>query len=146
MGDKAPAKNGVAAGEYDCNNTAYIGKYKPRDVVYAGRIQIVNKTGFYYPSSSDVGYAANGSYYLVDNPNYTYRWINFEGGKMPDNMVLARNDIGPIATPYARSKISGHTEIGWVSIPIAIFPEAGDLYTEYELLVCDPVPKYQCCE
>ncbi|KAG5671369.1 hypothetical protein PVAND_001570 [Polypedilum vanderplanki] len=145
--DDAPAKNGIAAGEYDCGNTAYVGKGTPYTLVSSGRIQITPNSGFYIINARKELYMANGSYYLADNPNYTYRWESFDG-TLPINTVYARNDFGNFAFPIPRIQVNGRMTIGRVLFPLANVPDA-DLgydvtYSDYEFLVCDPWPKYQC--
>ncbi|KAG5667260.1 hypothetical protein PVAND_015248 [Polypedilum vanderplanki] len=147
--DDAPTKNGISAGEHDCNNTAFVGKAKPTILYYPGRIQVTPNAGFYTTEKFKNVYMTNGSYYLVDNPNYTYKWIEYDGENNPDNTVYVRSDIGTIAIPVVRSKIDGKTEIGRSSYPTGIFSnekKGEEYFSNYELLVCDPVPKYQCAQ
>ncbi|KAG5667334.1 hypothetical protein PVAND_015317 [Polypedilum vanderplanki] len=147
--DDAPNKNGIAAGEFDCNNTAFVGKVNVGKYWSPGRIQTIKPTGIYAQTngSKEVLYT-NGSFYLANNPNYSYYWIPYDGsGKAPDNAVKVRSEIGAYALPVARVKIDGKMEIGAVALPVASFPDGKDnykLYGSFEFLVCDPYPKYQC--
>ncbi|KAG5667336.1 hypothetical protein PVAND_015319 [Polypedilum vanderplanki] len=45
--DDAPNKNGIAAGEFDCNNTAFVGKVNVGKYWSPGRIQTIKPTGIY---------------------------------------------------------------------------------------------------
>ncbi|KAG5667263.1 hypothetical protein PVAND_015251 [Polypedilum vanderplanki] len=147
--DDAPAKNGISAGEYDCNNTAYVGKAKDGGVYYPGRIQISSQSGIYFAGNGKMVYRSNGSYYLVDNPNYTYYWVPFDGISSPNNTVYARNDVGSWKFAFGRININKKTQIGKVLFPYLILSNDNEnvtLYNDYEVLVCKPEPKYQCAQ
>ncbi|KAG5667239.1 hypothetical protein PVAND_015229 [Polypedilum vanderplanki] len=146
--DDAPNKNGVSAGFYDCNNAAYVGKGKSLGIFIPGRIQTTTPTGLFLNSGGKEIIMKNGTYYLVDNPNYTYRWGRFDN-KLPENAVYVRNDVGNFHMPIARVKVNGRMKIGRM-----IFPAAGianddgidQFHTNSEILVCDPWPKYKCAQ
>ncbi|KAG5667256.1 hypothetical protein PVAND_015245 [Polypedilum vanderplanki] len=126
--DDAPAKNGVIAEEYDCGNTAYVGKGSPSFFTRAGRLQIV-----------------------VVNPNYTYRWENYDILQPPPhNAVLVRISTTNVVTGIARVQTNEHIKIGFLAPPIAYFPaydgESDEMHYNFEILVCDPWPKYKCAQ
>ncbi|KAG5667235.1 hypothetical protein PVAND_015225 [Polypedilum vanderplanki] len=146
--DDAPSKNGIAAGEYDCGNTAYIGKGKDHGLFVPGRIQTISPIGFYATSGNRPIYLTNGSYYLVDNPNYTYYWKPFETDLLK-NTVYVRNDVGSFTMAILRTKVKGKVLVGKFLYPMAIFADeyGNDSYfDDYEVLVCDPWPKYKCAQ
>ncbi|KAG5667240.1 hypothetical protein PVAND_015230 [Polypedilum vanderplanki] len=146
--DDSLTKTGISAGEYDCGNTAYIGKAKNNGVFIPGRIQTISPTGFYSANANKPVYLTNGSYYLVDNPNYTYTWIQYNK-IIPSNLVYVRNDIGAFAIPIAKIKINGKIKIGKFLYPTAaIADENGNdfYYEDFKVLVCDPWPKYKCAQ
>ncbi|KAG5671056.1 hypothetical protein PVAND_001274 [Polypedilum vanderplanki] len=146
--DNAPSKNGISAGLHECGNHAYVGKGKISSWI-PGRIQTVGKTGFYTMGKRSQAFLANGSYYLADNPNYTYYWQPFRGS-LPNNAVQVRPDIGAITYPVIRVKIDGHVKIGYFVAPNSngFFPSndgtENEVINDFEFLVCDPVPKYHC--
>ncbi|KAG5668129.1 hypothetical protein PVAND_016081 [Polypedilum vanderplanki] len=145
--DNAPAKNGISAGDFDCNNTAYVGKGNPNGPWRPGRIQTVGASGLYTVQKGAEFYVQNGSYYLVDNPNYTYKWKQFDG-KLPDNAVNVRNNVGNLYFAVTRIKTDGRVRIGKFMGLEAEFPTldgtSTKFYNDYEVLTCDPHPKYQC--
>ncbi|KAG5667230.1 hypothetical protein PVAND_015221 [Polypedilum vanderplanki] len=146
--DDEPTKNGITAGEIDCNNTAFVGKAKDLGVFYPGKIQIFPQSGIYFISNKEV-FRSNDSYYLVNNPNYTYYWIPANGKNPPDNTVYVRNDIGPWKFGIGRVKVNGHIKIGNIVHPLLVATNAEEihtLYNDYEILVCDPWPKYKCTQ
>jgi hypothetical protein len=114
-----------------------------------GRIQTVGKAGYYSTGSAkQPGYMGNGSFYLVDNPKYTYRWVDFDGS-MPSNAVPIRNELNALSLSVTRVKVNGHMRIGRLAFPVSITPDDNGVdtfYENYEILVCDPWPKYQCGE
>ncbi|KAG5667267.1 hypothetical protein PVAND_015254 [Polypedilum vanderplanki] len=147
--DDAPAKNGISAGEYDCNNTAYVGKANPSMTYSPGRLQIIDPKGVYVTESrKEILITDNSSYYLADNLNYSYYWVNFQE-KLPENAVFVRSD-GPIAIAIARVSLNGHMTIGYTIQPLALFPtndgQSDEYVSDFEVLVCDPWPKYQCSQ
>jgi hypothetical protein len=114
-----------------------------------GRIQTVDPVGYYSANANKPLHLTNGSFYLVDNPNYTYRWVDFDGASVPGNAVPIRNDVGPMMFLVTRVKVNGHMQIGKFTFPLAAIPDDGgrdSYYQNYEILVCDPWPKYQCGE
>ncbi|KAG5666148.1 hypothetical protein PVAND_017662, partial [Polypedilum vanderplanki] len=138
--------NGVSAGLYDCGNTAYVGKGCCNNFTVPGRIQTVGNKGLYLAERAKAGYLPNGSYYLVDNPNYSYYWVAYNW-KTPSNAVLVRSPPSPVTTAIGSLKINGHMQIGFVVDPVGNFlTENGFVtaFTNFEILVCDPWPKYQC--
>ncbi|KAG5672871.1 hypothetical protein PVAND_002959 [Polypedilum vanderplanki] len=147
--DESPVKNGVSAGEYDCNNTAYVGKINDTNqgVYVPGRIQISPKSGLIFTSNGQTFFNTNASYYLVDNLNHTYYWVPFDGNTLPNNTVYVRNEVGSWKYGIGRIKVNGHTEIGKIAYPLMFIPDNmgyESAYTDYEVLVCIPEPKFQC--
>jgi hypothetical protein len=113
-----------------------------------GRIQTVGQAGYYGANANKPLILNNGSFYLVDNPKYTYRWVDSDGS-VPSNAVPIRNDIGPMTLLIARVKINGHMRIGKFAYPVGVISDDNGIdvyYDNFEILVCDPVPKYQCGE
>ncbi|KAG5673077.1 hypothetical protein PVAND_003152 [Polypedilum vanderplanki] len=146
--DNAPMKNGISAGLYGCDNQAYVGKGKTLDIFFPGRIQTTSPSGLYVNKQAKDFLMTNGSYYLANNLNYTYDWIVFDGS-IPSNAVFVRNDVGSFFMLIARLKINGKMKIGWVAPPLAAFADENgnnQFYSDYEILVCDPWPKYQCTQ
>ncbi|KAG5675262.1 hypothetical protein PVAND_005177 [Polypedilum vanderplanki] len=146
--DDAPSKNGVAAGTFDVNNIAYVGKVKLQQyidgVVIPGRIQINHKSGIFTSNAGKTIFIANGSYYLVNNPNYSYYWVSFNGTGLPTNAVYARDDIGKLKHAIGRLETNGQTQIGYVTNLLLVLTNNGngdELFNRYEVLVCDPWPK-----
>ncbi|KAG5667176.1 hypothetical protein PVAND_015171 [Polypedilum vanderplanki] len=147
--DDAPAKNGIIAGEYDCNNTAYVGKATIESVVTVGRIQTYPKSGFISNLGGKTVLITNGSYYLVDNPNYSYYWVSLNGNNLPKNAVYARNDVGSWKYGIGRVKVNGHMQVGYIVYPLLFAMNDAEmitLYNDFEVLVCDPWPKYKCAQ
>jgi hypothetical protein len=118
-----------------------VGKGQIGALSYPGRIQTVGETGFSVSIGGAEVYIQNGSYYLADNPNYTYYWVNY-AGHTPANSVFARSTLIPYPLAAGKAKINGHMEIGFVSDPVMEL--TGVLVRNFEVLVCDPWPKYQC--
>jgi hypothetical protein len=111
-----------------------------------GRIQTTSKAGFYASMQRTEVYI-NSSFYLANNPNYTYYWVNFDGS-IPNNVVFARSNVGAFALPITRVKENGHVKIGILIYPTGNFVNKDKTNDEnlenFELLVCDPWPKYRC--
>jgi hypothetical protein len=67
---------------------------------------------------------------------------------VPNNVVYVRNKFGAFALPITRLKVNGHMQIGKMFYPVTPISDGGDgldsFYHNYEYLVCDPWPKYQC--
>ncbi|KAG5676535.1 hypothetical protein PVAND_006361 [Polypedilum vanderplanki] len=139
--------NGVSAGFYDCNNTAYVGKVMIASVHWIlGRIQTVGNSGIYTSISGRLAYIQNGSSFLVDNPNYSYYWVDYKG-KSPNNAVRVRTATSIFSMPIGRTKINGKMNLGMVIDPSANFLNDNGIdetHTNFEILVCDPWPKFQC--
>ncbi|KAG5667241.1 hypothetical protein PVAND_015231 [Polypedilum vanderplanki] len=147
--DDAPVKNGIEAGEYDCNNKIYVGKVKNLGIYRPARIQIYPPSVTFIASTTKLVSKTNESYYLIDNPNYTYYWIPFDGTKYPSNAVYVRNDVVSWKCPIGRVKINGHMKLGNVVNPIIIALNDDGIpnkFSDYEILVCDPWPKYKCTQ
>lgn len=144
--DDAPAKNGISAGLFEPNNVAYVGKAETT-FWCPGRIQIVDQTGFYSTGKGGQTYLANGSYYLADNLNYTYYWSVYKG-ELPSNAVHVRPLVGAFTFPVVRAKVDGKTKIGYFISPnpLGFFPSenGNEMLSDFEFLVCDPIPKYPC--
>ncbi|KAG5683061.1 hypothetical protein PVAND_012367 [Polypedilum vanderplanki] len=153
MYDDTPAKNGIIAGEYDCENTAFVGYGTPSTFTRAGRIQIVNQKGVYMDHKKSSFFLNDSSvHYLVDNPNYTYRWVpNDHSGMPPQNSVFVKSSsVGNFQLAVAKVKINGQTIIGFFAPPIAFFPTIDgnndEMRFDFDILVCDPWPKYKCAQ
>ncbi|KAG5667347.1 hypothetical protein PVAND_015330 [Polypedilum vanderplanki] len=147
--DDAPVKYGISAGEFDCNNTAYIGKATPFSLTFPGRVQVINNTGIYVLSQKkEVLINDNTSFYLANNLNYTYYWVDFEG-TVPQNSVFSRSSNG-FFFAVTRVKRNGYVRIGYTVPPFGTFPNEDGTNDEsdsnFEVLVCDPWPKYQCAQ
>jgi hypothetical protein len=146
--DDAPTKNGVSAGGIDCNHTVYVGKGKTSGGVFLpGRIQTFSPIGFYTLNYNIETYFQNGSYYLEDNPNYTYYWVPFISLPHIERRVKVYDDVGNYATTVSRLSVDGVTNVGRVGYIAGILPDedgVGTIYRSFELLVCDPWPRYQC--
>lgn len=112
-----------------------------------GRIQTIPNAGFYALSGGKEAFIQNGSFFLANNPNYSYYWADFNGD-FPENTVYVRSANSPYTVPIARAKINGHMKVGLVVAKRANFPNddgtAAERFANYEMLVCDPWPKYQC--
>jgi hypothetical protein len=144
--DNAPAENGISAGQYDCDNEAYVGKAKAAHWM-PGRIQTGGESGFYATGKTGQTYLSSGSFYLADNPSYNYYWQEFKG-TLPSNAVQVRSDVGALTYPVVRAKIDGKMTVGfYIAInSFAFMPSdsGNQVLADYELLLCDPIPKYQC--
>ncbi|KAG5667178.1 hypothetical protein PVAND_015173 [Polypedilum vanderplanki] len=145
--DDAPKFNGISASEHDCDVSSYVGKGKNYQLYSPGRIQTTSPSGFYFSKGGIEAYMTNGSYYLVDNLNYSYYWINYDGN-FPSNAVLVTQDVGKFLFGIARLRINGHMQVGMFLSPVAGFSGTDGLlnYYNYEVLVCDPWPKYKCTQ
>ncbi|KAG5667237.1 hypothetical protein PVAND_015227 [Polypedilum vanderplanki] len=144
--DDAPAKNGISAGEYDCNNTAYVGKAKRVPIFTPGRIQIHPQKGFFLTNNP---FITNTSYYLVDNRNYNYYWVPANGNNPPNNTVYVRSDSGTWKFGIGRVKTNGQMKIGKILYPVmTVSNDNGppSFFNDFEILVCDPWPKYKCAQ
>ncbi|KAG5683382.1 hypothetical protein PVAND_012667 [Polypedilum vanderplanki] len=145
--DKEPETKGVSAGEYDCGNNAYVGKANTSDggPFRPGRIQTTGQAGLYLLHKAKETYIQSGSYYLADNPSYTYKWVNYEGS-IPSNAVNVRSGIGALYFPVTRVQISGKVKVGYQLGDQADFPtDTGNAFLDYyEVLTCDPIPRYKC--
>ncbi|KAG5667179.1 hypothetical protein PVAND_015174 [Polypedilum vanderplanki] len=103
--DDAPTKNGISAGSHYCDDLAFVGMGKYFELNWPGRIQTTSPSGFYFPKGGIEAYMTNGSYYLVDNSNYSYYWVNYEGN-FPSNAVFVKQDVGKFLFGIARLKIN----------------------------------------
>jgi hypothetical protein len=136
------------AGEYNYGNTAYVGKIGPNGFWRPGRIQAGLDAGIYTVEKGSEKYFQSNSFYLANNPSYTYRWVSMSG-TLPTNAVKVRNPVGSMAFAVTRLKIDGLTRIGMFMGKEAYFPTANGgtaFYNFYEVLTCSPIPRYTCCK
>lgn len=127
---------------------AYVGKGNV-GIVRPGRIQVVDDAGLYILNGGKQTLLKNESFYLADNDNYTYYWTQKVDGTLLPNSVLVLPDKGALFWTIARVQINGHWQITYEIGGRAVFPNSQggiDFYEDYELLVCDTIPKYQCGE
>ncbi|KAG5683379.1 hypothetical protein PVAND_012664 [Polypedilum vanderplanki] len=145
--DKEPETKGVSADKYDCGNNAYVGKANPDVGPWRpGRIQTTGQAGLYLLNKGREIYVQNGSYYLANNPNYTYNWVVFDGN-LPSNAVYVRSNVGALAFPITKIKINGDTRIGFQLGDQAAIPTDtgyGSYFQYFQILTCDPIPRYKC--
>ncbi|KAG5667234.1 hypothetical protein PVAND_015224 [Polypedilum vanderplanki] len=151
--DDAPARNGIAAGQYDCGNIAYVGKGAASPWTKPGRLQIVDKKGIFIDHRKSNFFINDSTvHYLVDNPNYTYYWVNYDRSGMPPQNAVSVKSSELVNFPIAviRAKIDGHMDVGMFITPLGYFrtnDENGDeMRYDFEILVCDPWPKYKCAQ
>lgn len=126
---------------------AYIGKGNA-GIMRPGRIQVVDDAGLYILNGGKQTLLKNETFYLADNDNYTYDWKQFDGTYFL-NQVTVTPDRGAMYFPVARVQVNGHWQIVTESGGRAMVPNSHggfDFYSNYEVLVCDTIPKYQCGE
>ncbi|KAG5672141.1 hypothetical protein PVAND_002295 [Polypedilum vanderplanki] len=146
--DNAPAQNGISAGLFDCENPAYVGKRETLGIVLPGRIQTTSPSSFYTISAGKESFMSNGSFYLADNPNYSYYWVPCSG-EIPSNVVLINQPVGLLSMGISRVKVNGKMLIERFLLPVSQSPGTDGMLTSYydfEILVCDPWPKYKCAQ
>jgi hypothetical protein len=124
-------------------NTAYVGKIGPNGFWRPGRIQTTTAAGIYAIEKGTETLFQNNSFYLANNPSYTYSWVSFSGA-LPTNAVKVRNPVGSMAFAVTRlPRIYNETRIGMFMGKEAYFPNANGIagfYNTYEVLTCNPVP------
>jgi len=148
-GNNDPEKDGISAGFYDTNNKAFVGKVQ-NDFFKPGRIQKTQPNSGGYSIFGGVSYySKNDAYYLVNNPNYHYYWVDSFGPNAVKNAVQVRTR--PETLNYysvGRLQIDGQMTVGPMTLPIGYFyTKANGLerfVTSYQVLACDPVPANPC--
>ncbi|KAG5669018.1 hypothetical protein PVAND_016920 [Polypedilum vanderplanki] len=148
----APSKDGISAGNYECGNVAYVGYSTQSGRNSPGRVQVINPKGFYIVMKKKEIFTNDSSIrYLVDNPNYTYSWVKYDGSNsVLSNAVYVRAPVGQNKVAITRVNQNGHTKIGSFVSQKGYFPSndgsTDEYHTNFEFLVCDPWPKYKCAQ
>jgi hypothetical protein len=148
--DDEPARKGVSAGLWDVDNQAYVGKIFDGDIWRAARIQVENPgRGIYASSGGNYAYFQTGGYYLVNNPNYHYYWVDTylypwsltNAVKVP----LAQNST--FVLNVARLQVNGQVQVNRANSFGFPYTPVGGVETfvkNYQTLVCDPRPANKC--
>ncbi|KAG5668897.1 hypothetical protein PVAND_016815 [Polypedilum vanderplanki] len=148
----APITNGISAGEFDCGNVAYVGYSTQSGLNTPGRVQVIDPKGVYtIVKKKEILINDSSIRYLVDNPNYTYSWVKYDGSNSaPSNAVFVRSPVGQFSAAVARVSQNGHTKLGSFVSQRGYFPSndgnTDEYYGNFEILVCDPWPKYKCLQ
>jgi hypothetical protein len=147
--DDAPTKDGIAAGLYDVDNMAYVGKGDVGTIIGA-RIQVSEpENGAYLMKSGKSYRQKNGAFYLVDNPNYHYYWVDSRAGTAHPNAIVVKTAESSTVSSYiGRLQVDGKTNVGRASAVIGmVFVGSNGMAQvgkSYQVLVCDPKPVNPC--
>jgi hypothetical protein len=137
---------------YDVNNTAYVGKYFEGFVWRIARVQVSQPNrGIYLIKNGKLVNFPSGGYYLADNPNNHYYWIDLPEiiSTATNAVTVKQNEQYPTISRVGRVQIDGQLQIGTANeLGLANADEKGDLRyaRSYQILVCDPRPANQCSE
>lgn len=128
----------------------YVGKYDFTDFWSIGRIQISQpNTGIYAFINEKVVYRTGG-YYLKNNPNYNYHWIDVSAEEIyyvPNSVTSKLTNQGAVLILIGRVQINGQVQIGSASDSGLIIPNKNNemAYAKnFQILVCDPKPANPC--
>lgn len=145
-----PLTDGLSAGLYSPSNPAFVGMTKVGKLFRPSRIQVTGNVGAYVLDYTFEAYSTNENYYLVDNPNFRYHWVDARGNDFFMNSVAVNYANGPFSFPIGRAVINGRTVIGHTNgVGGLIYAdEEGEQHVvgQYQILVCEAVPKYKCGE
>jgi hypothetical protein len=148
--DDEPVRNGVSAGLWDVDNEAYVGKVYDGDIWRAARIQTNNPgSGTYGSMNGNYAFFPTGGYYLFNNPNYHYYWVDtFIYPQTLKNAVKVPMSInGTFVLNVGRAQVNGQVNVNRAnSFGFPYTPEGGvEAYVKnYQTLVCDPRPANKC--
>lgn len=129
----------------------YVGKVNDGYHNKAAAVQVSQPgAGIYTTKSGAPFFVESGGYFLVNNPNYTYYWIDsFYKDPVPSNVVEAR-----IAGPNSflcfvgRVQVNGQIFMGIAAQGYGLTASAPNisqsLVYNYQVLVCDPKPSNPC--
>jgi hypothetical protein len=148
--DDEPARKGISAGLWDVDNQAYVGKIFDGVVFSAARIQINNPgSGTYGSLGRKYAHFPKGGYYLVNNPNYHYYWVDtfLFPWDLKNAVKIPVTSTSISALIVARIQINGQVFINRANpLGFPYTPEGGMLtyVKNYQTLVCDPRPANKC--
>jgi hypothetical protein len=147
--DDAPVTDGVAAGLYDVDNMAYVGKGFNDIIDRVARIQVTEPgKGLYMSKSGLPFFQQSGGFYLYNNPNYDYHWVDATSEFMPSNIVRIKIGGPQSLDCYAgRLQVDGQTQVSLVAHTMGMFFFDGNtekVSLNYQVLACTPKPAYQC--
>jgi hypothetical protein len=131
---------------------AYVGKGSDGSLMTPVRIQVSQpEVGAHLSKSGSPYHQTSGAFYLVDNPNYYYYWIDSSPEIIQSNAVFV-NAKGPntYSRYIGRMQVDGQTHVSVVAPFIGFnFFDSDNVERvakSYQILVCDPKPVNPCSE
>jgi hypothetical protein len=129
---------------------AYVGKGPNGLIMRIGRVQVYQPgRGVHLGLAGRPFFLNKGGFYLVDNPNYNYYWVDSAPMVFHSNAVAVKIGGGSkLSDTVARIQIDGKTDIGInTQVKGAFFFDGNGnefVASNFQVLVCDPKPVNPC--
>jgi hypothetical protein len=138
-------------GLFDVDNMIYVGKVYDGFNNKPAAVQVSQPgAGIYITKSGAPLFIESGGYFLVNNPNYTYYWVDSSiNDNIPSNSVNVKLG-GPdsFTLNVGRLQQNGQIYTGLTGPGYGLFYSAPNiaehLAYNYQVLVCDPKPSNPC--
>jgi hypothetical protein len=129
---------------------AYVGKGYNGVFKTAARIQVTEPgRGTYLNLAGKSYFQKTGAYYLYDNPNYHYYWVDsFVDKIFPNAVGIKAGGANSISGYIGRLQVDGQTHVTIAAPFLGLFLIGSDdvqrYAKSYQVLVCDPKPVNSC--